>query len=134
MSAPNISEIIRLGMNYERMRLEAAANNLAAANVALAPDGRSPLLQVITPTFAERLGQPSLQPVIDTAAQPATKLVLDPTHPLADANGYVRYPDVEPSREMATLVSASRAYEANIRAFNLLRSMQARGLDIGSKS
>jgi flagellar basal-body rod protein FlgC len=56
---------------------------------------------------------------------------LDPNHPLADADGNVRYPDTELVDQMTSLISASRGYEANVRAFNLLRNMVMRSLEIG---
>ncbi len=44
------------------------------------------------------------------------RLVYDPTHPDADPQGYVHYPNVQPVKEMVDLMAASRAYEANVSA------------------
>lgn len=57
--------------------------------------------------------------------------VYDPTHPDADAEGYVMTPNVELSKEMVDLLSASRAYEANITAFNTGKSLLMKALEIG---
>lgn len=58
-------------------------------------------------------------------------MVYDPAHPDADENGYVTYPNVNIVAEMTNLIDASRAYEANITAFNASKSMAAKGLEIG---
>jgi flagellar basal-body rod protein FlgC len=57
--------------------------------------------------------------------------VYNPHHKLADANGYVEMPNVNVSEEMANMVAASRAYEANISAINTAKSMALKALDIG---
>jgi flagellar basal-body rod protein FlgC len=59
------------------------------------------------------------------------RLVYQPGHPDADPNGYVAYPNVEMVHEMVDLITASRAYEANIQAFNAAKNMVLRTLDIG---
>lgn len=56
----------------------------------------------------------------------------DPTHPDADADGYVRYPNVEVVQEMVDMMSAYRAYEANITALNTFKDMAVKTLEIGS--
>lgn len=58
------------------------------------------------------------------------KMVYDPTHPDADENGYVLYPNVEPITEMTNLIDASRAYEANVTAFNVGKTIAAKGLEL----
>lgn len=57
--------------------------------------------------------------------------VYDPTHPDADEEGYVTYPNVNIVTEMTDLIDASRAYEANITAFNATKSMIMKALEIG---
>jgi flagellar basal-body rod protein FlgC len=64
----------------------------------------------------------------------APRLVHEPGHPDADARGFVAYPAVEPLREMLTLMSATRAYEANLSALNAARTMAQRALEIGGNS
>lgn len=58
-------------------------------------------------------------------------MVYDPSHPDADENGYVTYPNVNVVQEMTDLIDASRSYEANISAFNASKSMASKGLTIG---
>ena len=58
-------------------------------------------------------------------------MVYDPSHPDADENGYVTYPNVNIITEMTDLIDASRSYEANSTAFNASKSMALKGLEIG---
>ncbi len=51
------------------------------------------------------------------------KMVYNPSHPDADANGYVAMPNVNVVQEMADMIAATRAYEANVTAFNAMKSM-----------
>jgi len=57
--------------------------------------------------------------------------VYDPSHPDADANGYVKMPNVNPVTEMMDLMTASRAYEANVTALGVARDMANKTLEIG---
>ena len=59
------------------------------------------------------------------------KLVFNPSHPDADANGYVQMPNVDVTKEMVDMISASRSYEANVTALNATKAMFAKALDIG---
>ncbi len=58
-------------------------------------------------------------------------MVYDPSHPDADENGYVMYPNVNIITEMTNMIDASRAYEANSTAFNASKAMAMKGLEIG---
>jgi flagellar basal-body rod protein FlgC len=129
MPLDNISDVIRAGLSYERSRAEVASYNLAIANVAIAPNETSPLLRAMPAApFANQVG---LSANVKNHGVSETRTVLDPTHPMADSNGMVHYPKVEAAQEMATLVSATRAYEANIRAYNSLREMTLKAFEIG---
>jgi flagellar basal-body rod protein FlgC len=57
--------------------------------------------------------------------------VYDPTHPDADEDGFVTYPNVNIVTEMTDMLSATRSYEANVTVFNSLKNMALRALDIG---
>lgn len=59
------------------------------------------------------------------------KLVYDPEHPDANAEGYVEMPNVDLMQEMADAMAASQAYSANVTAFNVLKQVAAKGLEIG---
>ena len=57
--------------------------------------------------------------------------VFDPSHPDADNDGFVTYPNVDIIVEIADMMSATRSYEANVTVFNATKSMILRSLDIG---
>lgn len=59
------------------------------------------------------------------------KLVYNPEHPDANADGYVELPNVDPLKEMVDLISATRSYEANVTVFNASKSMMMKALEIG---
>ncbi len=58
------------------------------------------------------------------------KMKYDPKNPLADKNGYVKLPNVDPMREMVDMISAMRTYEANLTAFNTQKDMLLKSLEI----
>jgi flagellar basal-body rod protein FlgC len=60
------------------------------------------------------------------------ELVYDPTHPDANANGYVQMPNVDVSQEMVDMISAYRSYEANVTAFSAYKDMAIKTLEIGT--
>jgi flagellar basal-body rod protein FlgC len=58
------------------------------------------------------------------------KLKYDPSHPDADANGYVAYPNINPVVEMADLVEATRSYQANVAAFESAKNMASSAISL----
>jgi flagellar basal-body rod protein FlgC len=131
MSIESISEATRAGMAFERLRMEAASRNIAAANVPLAPTASATATQASAPGFEAQLSGASEAGLQQQAI--GTRLVHDPSHPLADAQGMVHYPAIDLVQEMTTLMTASRGYEANVRAYNMLRNLSLRALEIGAK-
>lgn len=61
----------------------------------------------------------------------APRRVFDPSHPDADGQGYVSMPNIQVMTEMVNMIAATRAYEANVTAFNEAKTMASRALDIG---
>lgn len=61
----------------------------------------------------------------------AVRLEYDPDNPLANEEGYVEKPDINTVEEMIDIMSASRAYEANVTAFNAVKQMAMKALEIG---
>ncbi|HEY9569474.1 MAG TPA: flagellar basal body rod protein FlgC [Metalysinibacillus sp.] len=59
------------------------------------------------------------------------KLIYNPTHPDANADGYVQMTNVDPLKEMVDLMSATRSYEANVTVFNANKNMLSKALEIG---
>ncbi|MEZ4696058.1 MAG: flagellar basal body rod protein FlgC [Rhodothermales bacterium] len=69
-------------------------------------------------------------PGVELTESDAQRVEYDPTHPHADASGYVRYPDVNVVDEMANLVSANRMYEANLASVQAMTQLVKRTIDI----
>lgn len=121
------------GLSAERLRMDLIADNLANANTTRTPDGQPyrrkvAIFQPITPSPSMPGGVRVAQIAEDTTPP---RLVYEPGHPDADANGYVAYPNVDIVHEMVDMITASRAYEANIQAFNAAKNMFMRTIDIG---
>ena len=127
------------GMNVERLRVDVAALNLANANAAFTAGGANyqPLRVATTASHVQNFGTlvggglAVPQAVVEPGTQPPRQ-VLEPGNPAADAQGFVRYPGVDTTVEMMNLMSATRAYEANVAALNAARSMAMKALDIGA--
>lgn len=131
MAIDSILDTVRAGLDHERQRLDAASRNIAGANVAVAPGQAA--MQWRVQGAGMGFGAMVMQPGHLEQAPMQSRQVHDPGHPLADAAGIVRYPQTDMVQEMTTLMTASRGYEANVRSFNLLRSMMLRALEIGAK-
>lgn len=124
------------GMSAERLRMEVIANNIANANSTRSANGGPYRRQDVV--FAELLGAarradgvPDLRgvAVVERVEDP-TELprVLMPGHPDADAEGFVRMPNVQLPIEMVNLITAARAYEANLKAAQTFRQINEQAL------
>jgi flagellar basal-body rod protein FlgC len=140
-------QISAAGMTLERARVDVTALNLANMHASRAPDGtlyqplRAVAKQGAIASFGTMYdaaqGQAALtmpQNVRVEAMNVAPRLVYEPGHPHADDRGYVSYPGVNHAGEMVNLVSALRAYEANVVAMNAAKTMALKALDIGGGS
>lgn len=130
------------GMTLERARAEIAALNLANAHTtaAVGQPAYQPLHVIAQPggldpfaTLMEEAAAPAPEYRIEPA-NTAPRMAYEPGHPLADTRGFVAYPGVDPATEMVTMMSATRAYEANVAAMNTARSMALKALEIGGNS
>ena len=136
MDYAGIFEISASGMDYQAKRLEVIASNLANINTTRGINGRlyQPLVALASADsgqFDQLLGGVAEVDIVER--QTAPRLVFNPAHPDADAQGYVAMPNINPVDEMLGMMTATRAYEANIRALNAARTMAMRALEIGSK-
>ena len=127
------------GLSAERLRMDVTAENLANAQTSRGPDGgpyRRKVVLLQERSFDAALasaGAPAGAGVeVAGIAQDATpdRLVYDPGHPDADPRGYVRMPNVNPVTEMVDLITASRAYEADVTAMQAATSMFSKTLDL----
>ena len=132
-------QISASGLAAERTRVDLAATNLANAESTRGPDGKpyqrlDPVMQAVP--FGEALAaadgaRPMGVEVARIAQDPSPgRRVFDPSHPDADAQGFVTLPNVNPIHEVVNLMSASRAYDANASAVETLKTMAQRALDI----
>lgn len=117
------------GMAAERLRLDAISNNLANMNTTRAEDGE-PYKRVMVEFQAQPgLGGVKVSRLVRDDSPPL--MVHDPGHPDANADGYVAMPNISPVNEMVDMITATRAYEANVAAFNAAKSMVMKALEIG---
>lgn len=135
----SIFEISGSGMSYEKLRLEVAANNIANANVPLSVDGQGFVPQRVVGkansiAFSQLLRQMDggVADMKVTFKDGQPRVVLEPGHPLANEAGEVRYPAVNSVDEVVTMLSATRAFEANVKAVAAARAMAVKALEIGS--
>lgn len=133
------------GMTAQRFRTDIIAENIANINTTKADDNGPYRRKIVT--FAEKEVTPFSKfytssknasvgdgvKVTRVVEDYSTELVqkYDPSHPDADENGYVLYPNVNTVTEMTNLIDATRAYEANATAFNASKAMATTGLTIG---
>lgn len=136
-------------LTAQRLRMDVVSSNLANANTtraSVAEDGTAipyrRKLVSLTPTgksfssFLEKAkgsgnGSQGVKATKIQEDQTPFKLVYNPGHPDANADGYVEMPNVDPLKEMVDLMSATRSYEANVTAMNATKGMLMKALEIG---
>lgn len=143
------------GLTSQRYRMDTIAENLANANTTRTEDGKPYRRKIVV--FAEKGLKGAFSRVLkDSVARysglsnrgnytgkgvkvvetlednhtPMNK-VYDPSHPDADDDGYVTYPNVNTVTEMTNLIDASNAFNANATAFEASKAMATKGLNIG---
>jgi flagellar basal-body rod protein FlgC len=121
------------GMTAERLRMDVIASNLANADSTQGANGqpyrrRMVVLQAGSPSFDQVLSGVKVAGIVED--QSPLRRVYDPSHPDADAQGYVTLPNVNPVTEMVDLITSSRGYEANVTAMNAAKQMFSKTFDI----
>ncbi len=127
----NALEISATGLTAQRTRLNVVAENLANAETTRTADG-GPYRRKLVVFGAETAN--AFGAALDAAQASSVKvfrMVHQPSHPDANAEGYVMLPNVNPLLEMVDLLAASRAYEANVTAVQAAKSMANKALEIG---
>ena len=81
-------------------------------------------------SLSRRLPDVEMGPTTEVQEEVKLRAEYDPTHPHADASGYVHYPDVNVVDEMTRMISANRVYEANLSAVSAAKEMIKRTLEI----
>ena len=127
-------------LTAERTRIEVAVSNLANAESTRGPNGqpyrRRDVVLSADPanTFEDALGAAGAVGVkVDAIVEDQTPFSrrYDPAHPDADPEGFVAMPNVDAPEEMVNMLSASRAYQANLTAIGLIRDLVQRALELG---
>lgn len=144
-------DISASGLSAQRLRMDTIANNMANAETTRNSTGTGPYRRQVV-VFEARLTQPAskfkgimqekithqvgngvrvkeIRELNDTESP--YRRVYEPSHPDADEQGYVNYPNVNIVEEMINMISATRAYEANAKVIESTKSMAARALEIG---
>ncbi len=134
------------GLTAQRYRMDIISQNLANANTTRTEDGTPYRRKVVT--FTEKNTQTAFSRVLNEATGRFSGtgvkvngvyedtwndmiMAYDPSHPDADENGYVTYPNVSIVTEMTDMIDASRAYEANATAFTASKAIALKGLEMG---
>jgi flagellar basal-body rod protein FlgC len=152
MSFWNSLRISASGLSAQRLRLDMISNNIANSQTTRTASGGAYKRQDVVfsaanvnsnlPSFISNrlantpVGQSSASfggvqiSEVTTDNEPGSR-VYDPTHPDADAQGYVTYPNVNLVVEMTNMLSATRSYEANLSVVEASKRMALKALDIG---
>lgn len=134
------------GLTAERLRMDIISKNIANANTTRTLAGTPYRRQMVV--FEEQGYENSFEAMLQKASGSAVvgngvevaeivedpsdfKRVYNPGHPDADDAGYVLMPNVDVVTEMVNMMTASRAYEANVTALNTAKSMAMKALEIG---
>lgn len=145
MSIFNAYNISASGMTAQRFRSDIIAQNVANATTTRTEDGGTYRRKIVT--FAEKSNTPFSSVLARSTADMTgagvkittvkedneTDMMMsyDPSHPDADENGYVTYPNVNIVTEMTNMIDAQRSFEANVTALSATKSMIAKALTIG---
>lgn len=139
MDLLDIFSVSASGLTAQRVRLQAVSSNMANARSTRTEDGqiapykRQMLVVEARQEFGdvldEAMSHVDVVDVVESDAPPV--LVFDPSHPDADGEGYVRYPNVNILEEMVDMMTSSRLYEANTNVVKTTRDLADAALAIG---
>jgi flagellar basal-body rod protein FlgC len=133
MSLFKTVEVAATALSAQRARMEIAAANMANAETTRTPEGgpyrrklpvftAEPETVFAGPFEPERIpGGVRLERIVTDSAPPLLRF--EPSHPDANADGYVEFPAVNPTEEMVDLISAARSYEAGISVIRVARQL-----------
>jgi flagellar basal-body rod protein FlgC len=132
------------GLTAERLRMDVISNNIANVNTTRTAEGGVYKRQMVVfgsrsanaPSFSQILSEKldagsGVRVLGITKDNSPTRKIYDPTHPDANADGYVEMPNVNVVSEMVDMISATRGYEANVTVINAAKSMALKALEIG---
>jgi flagellar basal-body rod protein FlgC len=140
MSIFSALRISSSGLTAERMRMDVIADNISNSETTRTPEGGPYIRKVVS--FEENVNKALKDNKYEddykgvkvssiTKDNSPLKKVYDPSNPDADSEGNVTMPNVDILNEMVDLISASRAFEANVTAMNAEKQMAMKALEIG---
>jgi flagellar basal-body rod protein FlgC len=122
--------IASTGLTVHRKWLDAVSDNLANANTATATsEDAFQQRYVVAQEMTGDTGGVQVKEILLGSAE--GRLVYEPNNPLADEDGYVKYPDIDMSSQMTQLIMAQRGYEANAAVVDRAKSAYEAALQIG---
>ncbi|WP_423601131.1 flagellar basal body rod protein FlgC [Roseateles sp. MS654] len=136
MSMFSIFHISGSAVSAQSQRLNAVASNMANADTVAGPDGQAyKARQVVFQSVLAQNGNDQtdvgVQVVGVQESQTPGRRVHDPSHQLADADGYVTYSNVNSVEEMVNMISASRSYQNNLEVMGTAKSLLLKTLQMG---
>lgn len=136
MSLFSIFNIAGTGMNAQSIRLNTTASNLANADSVSSSFGetykaRQPVFSTVLDNAQQGLAQGGVQVRGIVESQAPVRQEYNPSHPMANEEGYVFHSNVDPIAEMANMMSASRTYQNNVEIANTAKQMLMRTLQLG---
>ena len=123
-------------LDAQRARMEVAVSNMANAESTRGPDGqpyrrREVVLETQTgDSFGGHIAASGVRVAQVVEDQSPFRRRLEPSHPDADADGFVAVPNVDVPEEMVDMLGAARAYQANLTAIGLIRDTVQKALDL----
>jgi flagellar basal-body rod protein FlgC len=126
------------GLDAQMKRMNTISSNIANAEtvgyhrkdpLVAAETDRESFGEILTDQLDENVQGVRVQDIVED--ERPMRMVYNPSHPQANADGYVAMPNVNPVEEMANMISAQRSYEADISAMNAAKAMAAKALEIG---
>ncbi len=133
MSMFSVFDISGSAMSAQAQRMNITASNLANADSVAGPDGEAyRAKQVIFETQGQGghdIGGVRVTQVVEDPSP--MRMEYRPEHPLANDEGYVTMPNVEPVEEMVNMISASRSYQANVEVMNTSKQLMLKTLTLG---
>lgn len=133
MSMFSIFNVSGSAISAQSQRLNVVASNLANVEAVAGPDGQTyKARQVIfqtTPMGSDGAAGVRISGMNESNA--AGRRVHEPSHPSADAEGYVNHSNVNAVEEMVNMISASRSYQNNVEVMNTAKSLLLKTLQMG---
>lgn len=133
MSMLSIFSVSGSAISAQAQRLNVVASNMANADAVAGPDGSAyKSRQVVFKTVQmDAQGSAGVKVSDIRESQTPGRRVHDPSHPLADAEGYVTHSNVNPVEEMVNMISASRSYQNNVEVMNTAKTLLLKTLQMG---